>query len=173
MKNIKENLKIDGYMTEEELLCLYDLAKDRKNILEIGSFKGRSTFALCSTGSNVTAVDSWVLDFNPESEINGEKVYQEFLKNTKEFTNLTTVRADAEVAIKEYEQETFDMIFLDFRTEYNDYVKDLNMCLPRLKQGGIIVGHEYSKDWSGVTKAVDERFNKPDGVVGMIWWKII
>ena len=40
--------------------------------------------------------------------------------------------------------------------------------IPKAKK--IICGHDYSPVWKDVMRAVDEKFGKPDGVAGSIWW---
>lgn len=168
MTKYKHN-NIDGWMSEEELNWLFETAKDCKNIVEVGSFKGRSTHALLSgTKGNVTAIDDWVLHYDINNSQHGETAFKEFKENTKDFKNLNIIRARSNEAVNSFKDDSLDMVFLDFTTHYTEYLEAIKKWSPKTK---FICGHEYSKDWEGVVKAVDEVFGKPDGVVGMIWYK--
>jgi len=163
---------IDGWMSEEELQWLFEQAQEMKTILEIGSFKGRSTDALLSSKAKVTAVDNWVLHWDINNPQHGETVYKEFLENTKESKNLEVLMMTSNEAIKNFpEDESIDMVFMDFTTTYPEYLEAIKKWLPKTKK--LICGHEYSEKFPDVIKAVDEIFGKPDGVIGMIWYKYI
>lgn len=161
-----QNPNIDGYMTEEELDWLFENAQKYSSILEVGSYKGKSTHALLSgTKGTVTAIEPFNLDLNPKSEIYIDKLRNMFYNNLKGFNNLKVL----ETIYQNTNTEPMEMTFLDFTTDYQETIKALNHFVPRTTK--LICGHEYSKDWEGVVKAVDEVFGKPDGVVGMIWYK--
>lgn len=48
------------------------------------------------------------------------------------------------------------MIYIDASHEYEDVKQDLESYYPLLERGGILVGDDYCKYWSGVIDAVDE-----------------
>src|SRR5579872_1226425 len=57
---IGQAITINGWMLSTELEWLAEKAKRRKNIVEVGSWMGRSTRALAdSTRGTVIAVDTW------------------------------------------------------------------------------------------------------------------
>lgn len=171
MTKYKHN-DIEGWMSEEELNWLFETSQKCNNIVEVGSFKGRSTHALLSgTQGKVTAIDSWKLHWDINHPHNGEVVFKEFKENLKEFTNLEIVKATSNETVNKYEDDSFDMVFLDFTVHYDEYLEAIKKWSIKIKEGGIICGHEYSDDWKEVKKAVDEVFGKPDGVVEMIWYK--
>jgi hypothetical protein len=58
------------------------------------------------------------------------------------------------------------LIYIDADHRYESVKRDLNDWLPKLKQGGIMCGHDYGVEIFGVTQAVDE-FCKEHG------WEII
>lgn len=168
MTKYKHN-DIDGWMSEEELTWLFETAQKYNNIVEVGSFKGRSTHALLSgTKGNVTAIDNWVLHWDINNPQHGETAFKEFTENLKDFKNLKVLRETSNEAVSSFEDDSLDMVFLDFTTHYNEYLEAIKKWSSKTK---FICGHEYSKDWEGVIKAVDEVFGKPDGVIGMIWYK--
>lgn len=164
---------IDGWMTLPELNWLHDKAKNSNTILELGSWKGRSTHALLSANkAKITAVDTWkgsgVGDLT-NTMAKEEDVYEVFKKNTEGFTNLTINRKTGVEAAKDYPDRSFDCIFIDAGHTYEEVKEDIAAWLPKAKK--MICGHDYMPGWPGVIKAVDEAFGKPDGVCDTIWYK--
>jgi predicted O-methyltransferase YrrM len=62
-----------------------------------------------------------------------------------------------------------DFVFIDADHEYDSVVKDINAWLPKIKQGGIISGHDYFNP-CGVKKAVDEKFGNEVKFNGPCWY---
>jgi hypothetical protein len=60
-------------------------------------------------------------------------------------------------AIQNYEDESFDFIYIDACHLYESVLWDMENYFPKLKKGGILGGHDYF-DYSGfgVVRAVDE-----------------
>ena len=166
--------KIEGWMTDEELNFLYELSKKHDIIVEVGSWKGRSTNALCSgSKGNITAIDHFKGSASNRDGTHGandDEIFEEFTKNTKQFTNLKVVRKSGEEAVKDFEDKSFDMVFIDAGHTYEEVKNDIDNWLPKAKK--IICGHDYSVKWPEVMKAVDEKL-KIDGVVGSIWFKVL
>lgn len=163
---------ISGWMSEEELNWLHNTAKKMSCVVEIGSWKGRSTYALL-TGckGHVRAVDHFKGNKGVkemEDEVKGENIYQEFLKNVGNFSNLIIERGNSLEIADKYKGWTFDMIFLDGSHGYDDVKKDIEAWLPKTKK--LICGHDY--DFPEVKKAVDELIGSVN-LVGSIWYKYI
>lgn len=158
---------ITGWMRFPELQFLYETSKKHKTIAEVGSFKGKSTHALLSGGANVTAIDHFE---GSQEELDGthgqQGIYEAFLENTKVFKNLTVKKMSGEEAAKD--GEMYDCVFLDAGHSYEEVKEDIKNWLPHAKK--MLCGHDYSPAWSGVMKAVDEAFGKPDGVCDSIWF---
>ncbi|CAN2039834.1 hypothetical protein GMMP15_1490018 [Candidatus Magnetomoraceae bacterium gMMP-15] len=85
--------KVDGWLTHKEGLFLYTLAKDNPldgDIIEIGSWKGKSTICL-SLGAKESSKNNKVYAIDPHTGSNehkeylGENIwtYEEFLNNIK------------------------------------------------------------------------------------------
>src|SRR5262245_25064238 len=98
--DIEKAKRITGWMSEGELLWLAELAARSSTIVEIGSWRGRSTRALGDhIGEHVYAVDTWkgdsdahkklerdhikwnVLTATEDYDKNGEKVFEGFKEN--------------------------------------------------------------------------------------------
>lgn len=48
------------------------------------------------------------------------------------------------------------MIFIDARHDYKSVLNVINLWLPKVKVGGTLSGHDYSINYFGVIKAVNE-----------------
>lgn len=154
MYNLKENDKIDGWMSLMELLFLYETSKQMDQIAELGSYKGRSTYALCSgCQGQVLTIDDFSLTDR-----------QDLDRNVGHFNNVTIIEGKShEFALP------VDMVFIDASHEYEDVKRDIEAWLSHAKK--VICGHDW--DWEGVKKAVTETIGQPDQVVGSIWVKWI
>ena len=72
---------------------------------------------------------------------------------------------------KNYDNNYFDIVYIDASHEYEFVIEDINHWIPKVKQGGVICGDDYVQGWSGVIKAVDEVFgDKVNLVGGQQWW---
>lgn len=157
----KNNIR--GWMGEEELDFLYDIAKDL-TVIELGSYLGRSAVTLAESAKKVWAVDPW----------NGQEVgnlvmdgteYDQFKENTKDFDNIQVRKQSSLDFAKEFKGKV-DMVFIDANHSYASVRADIIAWLPKTKK--VICGHDY--DFPDVKKAVDELF-EIDGLVGSIWRK--
>ena len=170
---------IEGWMTFPEQQFLYETAKQHYFIAELGSWKGRSTHALASGMGEkgvVKAIDTFEGSAEEGDLTNGiakkENIYEQFVENTKQFTNIEVVSSRGDDYIPGFVNKIVDVIFIDAGHTYEEVKEDIEMCLPKTKM--VICGHDYFPGvWDGVVKAVDEKFGKPDGVAGTIWYKYL
>jgi len=88
---------------------------------------------------------------NQSIEINYPKVVNRFKNNPK----VKIHRALSHEASIEYNDNQFDFIYIDASHAYKNVKVDLECWYPKLKQHGIICGHDYF-DFLGVARAVDE-----------------
>jgi predicted O-methyltransferase YrrM len=158
--------KIEGWMSKEELNWLYKVAKDMKDVVEIGSWKGRSTHALLTACKGiVTAIDTFKGSPGETAHKGVKNLYKDFMKNVGKFKNLKVMKMDSIKASKKFKGKA-DMVFLDGAHTYEAVKADIEAWLP--KAGKLICGHDFQ--WSGVQKAVTEKL----GFVhtqGTIWYK--
>ena len=149
--NLSKALSIEGWMEPAELTWLAEQAALHKIIVEIGSFKGRSTRALAdNTDGLVIAIDDF---YGPrEIELAGRNdIYNQFLINTAGLSNLAVVKANH----RDLPNPEFvpDMVFLDGAHEYDAVKQDILYWLPRTT--GLLAGHDFG--WCpGVDQAVRE-----------------
>jgi predicted O-methyltransferase YrrM len=173
--------KISGWMSETELAFLYAIAlsiSENRKVVEIGSWKGRSTVAICEglkrkDGVELFAVDTFGGD--PEINVQGafdeeiaqDSIYKEFAENTAEYDFLKTMRASSADACSNFADESLDWIFIDADHSYDAVCRDVRLWFPKLKYGGLLAGHDYGR--VAVTRAVKTLF-KSVHVWDSIWY---
>tara|TARA_R110000803_G_scaffold90485_1_gene157890 strand:- start:422 stop:1006 length:585 start_codon:yes stop_codon:yes gene_type:complete len=155
---------------------IFDIFYDLKNtkgkkdlkMLEIGSYKGESTFLFASSGifKEIHCIDPYegAEEANSILQENWGNVKQEFITNTRYFNNITLHKDYSYNIYNNFPDQYFDFIYIDACHEYEDVKKDIQLYLP--KTNHLIGGHDYQKEWPGVVKAVDEILGTPHKIYG-------
>ena len=113
---------------------------DKLNILEIGSFEGRSTvWFLENTPCNITCIDTWEGGEDHDKnnpEIDFEQAKANFDHNIKEFEDrITIVRGTSFkslVNLQLFDSMRFDMVYVDGSHKAKDVLSDLVLSWPML-----------------------------------------
>lgn len=153
---------IEGFMWRDEVNYLHEEAKNHETIVEIGSWKGRSTHALLSgCPGTVYAIDHFLGSENekdgPHKEAVDDVVYNQFLNNVGHFPNLKVLRMSSKEASEQFKDKSIDMVFIDGEHTEKGIEEDIALWLPKAKK--VICGHDYGTQYPGVKKHVDINFN--------------
>lgn len=171
--------RIPGMMHVTQLLWLAGQAAQRSRILEVGSWRGRSTRALCdNTSGIVTAVDTWLGAPGLEDElttlcaVSGDPdwLFHEFQRNLADARNLRVIRKPSLTTAADLARsgESFDMIFLDGLHDHASVVADIRAWWPLVSAPGLLCGHDL--EFPDVASAVRECFpGFPADESGTIW----
>jgi SAM-dependent methyltransferase len=154
---------------------LIDLINDLPSDLimaEIGCYAGESMEMFQSSGKikKYYAIDIWDVPnayrnevLNPIKKENSKLVYENigkaeklFNKKIKKYNNIIKLKMDFKTALKKL--EPLDFIYIDAEHTYNALMNDISYAKKIIKNGGIIAGHDYSKGFDGIVKAVNESF---------------
>ena len=177
----KPSQMIDGWMSDAELNWIRQNVIGAKKILEIGSWKGRSTAAIregMDHDAVLVCVDTWRGSDNEEihniAKDISDPIWREFYTNHKKNIDngkIVTMRMSSKDALEKLEdnKEQFDCIFIDADHSYEACKADIEGSLKVLKNDGLLCGHDH--DWSGVTKAVDEIGGVSTGI-DSVWKKL-
>jgi glycosyltransferase involved in cell wall biosynthesis/predicted O-methyltransferase YrrM len=139
--------------------------------VEIGSWKGMSSaymaVEIANSKKNIDfyCIDTWEGSVEHQQYgIDVSNLYDTFLDNMSPVKKYYKgIRARSLQAVKQFEDNSLDFIFIDASHEYEDVKEDIIAWLPKVKPGGIIAGHDYlNQDFPGVEKAVHEIFSKID-----------
>lgn len=159
-------LGIHGWMSENELLYLESITKDKNLVVEFGSWCGRSSIMLLQA-KNLVCIDIWDPNIIPDDilvTLDGKNPEDEFDKNVWEkFSNVTKIKGDlnnkslCNKIIKKYKGSA-DVIFIDADHQKESVVNNIVLAKKLLKPNGILCGHDYYNDghWKDVKIAVDE-----------------
>jgi hypothetical protein len=140
---------IDGFMDTAELHWLFETASKMESIVEVGSWKGKSTHALISGCKGpVFAIDHFrgsmaEIESN-HIEAKTKNIYEMFHDNVGQFCNLCVLRMDHKLAPSFFKPKSIDMVFLDGSHYYADGLRDIKAWMPIAKK--MLAGHyEYDR----------------------------
>lgn len=147
------------------------------DFVEIGSWMGMSYtyLAIKSPNRTVWAIDTFQGDpLNPEEQRRIKEgsldLYSIFKENCKSLGLLSrAIVQESSLAAQHFQDESCAFIFVDGGHSYEQVIKDLKAWYPKLKEGGIIAGHDY--DSPGVIKAVKEFFDNKAINTSLRCWK--
>ncbi|MEK7433802.1 MAG: class I SAM-dependent methyltransferase [Cyanobacteriota bacterium] len=159
-QKIKE---VEGYLVEGEDRVLFEKAKnlpDYSTIIEIGSFKGKSSVAMgyACEGTNklIYCIDPWIAETYFEgTKHEKEDIYNIFLKNRND-NNLQDYLID----IKDYStvimpnwkeiyKKPADLVFIDGDHSFKGVTNDFIVAYPHVKEGGMMIFQDVATYFEG------------------------
>lgn len=115
--------------------------------LELGVYRGKFTSSLArQTKMKLYGVDAWTVygDYVDYSKTDLEnEAYLDTVRRTKDLQNVTLIKGWSTDIAKTFEDNSLDYIFIDANHAYEFVVEDLKAWEPKIKEGGIIMGHDY------------------------------
>lgn len=142
-----------------------ELLKDIKNPVgvEIGTAEGITSEHLLSSIKTLklTGVDPYpqYIDWDgnqPAADKNKEK----YLEVTKPYTDRWShVYKTSDDAAADFKDGSLDFVFIDGLHTYDQVKKDCESYWPKLKKGGLMIGHDFARI-EGVNKAANEFSDK-------------
>jgi hypothetical protein len=149
------------------------------HFVEVGVWKGMSAcfmvVEIINSGKNIKfdCVDTWdyVDTSNEINQTQFDNLFNIFSKNIEPVKNkINIVKSLSWDGALNYEDNSLDFVFIDAGHDYESVKKDVNAWYPKIKNGGIIAGHDYHYD-CGVFPAVNEFFKDKGGVkqTGSCW----
>lgn len=141
---------------------------DNSTFVEVGAWKGRSAcymaVEIINSGKNIDfyCVDTWEY-VETSSEIGKDEfnnLFEIFQENIKPVSShIKTIKSLSWDGAKHFEDNSVDFVFIDAAHDYESVMKDIQAWYPKVKQGGIISGHDY-RVGNGVYEAVNEFFKE-------------
>jgi predicted O-methyltransferase YrrM len=153
---VKELIKdVPGWLSDEEGEALYELARactGQGVIVEIGSWKGKSTICLglgsrAGNGVRIFAVDPHADYRHGEFRDNIERVgIADLVEPVKGFSQ----------QVADGFEEPVELLFVDGSHEEDDVREDFEKWVPKVVEGGIVAFHDTT--WhAGVRRVVAEK----------------
>ncbi len=155
---------IEGFLVPGQEKWLFETARslpDGAVILEIGSFKGRSTcclaFACVGTQKHVYLIDTFCgneTDF-VESELTGQVMAEGFFEEWR--SNVETCGLSAYVtpligfsrAFYSNWSRPIHFLVIDGSHQYEDILADFDNFFPHVVPGGLVALHDVTPEWEG------------------------
>lgn len=150
----KDAGSIKGFLAPSEGRFLYETARGvsrEECIVEIGSFKGRSTICIGKGvsdghGAKIYAVDPHSVSSEEYVRYYGEEdTYDEFLENLQRAgvsSLVTPVKETSLDAAAVFFGEPIGLLFIDALHELTAVTQDFEAWFPKLKEGGIVAFHD-------------------------------
>lgn len=145
-----------------------------ERILEIGVAYGYHADFMCSILPGITyiGVDPYQANYDPndifcydvqrlfdavDSQNAMDRLFNAVSSNLEKFQGRASlIREKSWLAADRFQDESFDLVYIDGDHTYEGVVKDLAAWYPKVKKGGVICGDDIG--WPGVKQAVDEFF---------------
>jgi len=141
----------NGWFKPYEGIWYNEICRNIKNgkIIEIGSFEGLSLSyikdTIKSNNNTIYCVEKYCR--------------KKLIKNTK-LWGVNLIRKDSILASKDFPDNYFDLVYIDADHSYEFVKKDIENWITKVKNKGIIAGHDYDKHWPDVMRAVNELLPK-------------
>jgi len=113
---------------------------DYKIIAEIGVLKGNTMIPILR---ECTVKSYYAIDTVPQKKC--------YIDNRIKWIGKPSIEAAKEIADK-----SMDLVFIDASHKYRHVKEDIIAWLPKVKDGGMLCGHDYCPAETGVYRAVNE-----------------
>jgi hypothetical protein len=134
--------------------------------VELGVDRGEYSKILCDSNKDLKlfCVDPWIPDaYEKGTYINEPPEYFnqcfEETKETLKGCNAVLVRKMSADALKDFEDNSLDFVYIDANHDFPNITFDLHNWLKKVKEGGIIAGHDYAnfsyRKFNHVKRALD------------------
>lgn len=160
---------IDGMTTKDELMFLARLVQGKNgNIVEVGSYLGRSAVLLAEASGNdakVFAVDPYEF-YQVDTGGTGNRKYFIYttdnksimLENVKQAgfaDKVTHIHMKSPDAAKGWQHGEIDLLFIDAMHDYESVKADFDAWSPFVGQGGVVALHDFNSE-PGVMQLAQE-----------------
>ncbi|MCL2682758.1 MAG: O-methyltransferase [Bacteroidales bacterium] len=110
-----------------------------ETILEIGTFTGYSALSMAYGMPENSHL--YTIEANPEQEV----IIRKYIEKSGFSEQITLIIADAKIEISKFENDVFELIFLD--ADKINYPLYYELLMPKLKKGGVLIADNAL--WSG------------------------
>lgn len=151
---------IEGFMVSGQEEYLFNKVKSLPEdavIVEIGSYKGRSTVAMAyaciGTNRKIYCIDTWDGNDTDFSDRNFFDIWRENVQKNGLDKYVVACRGYSHKVLTEWTQFTpekkIDFIFIDGSHQFLDVLKDFELSFPLIKENGWIAFHDVIATWPG------------------------
>ena len=139
-------------------------------VLEAGTLLGSTAWAAAQATAHrditLWAVDRWggspEIGWPPEQWHAHWRAFLDNLRDAGLEDRVRVMKLPSAEAAEHFAAVSLDLVFLDADHRYEYVLADIAAWWPKLKTGGVLCGHDYCPQRSGVIRAVEECFGGPD-----------
>lgn len=114
-----------------------DIIKPNFVMCEIGSYMGISSELFALYVKKIYCVDNWDPSYcKPHVE-------EMFDRMSSNYDNLVKIKKNSDLASKEFEEGTLDLIYIDADHSEEGFRADMENWVPKVNSSGIVAGHDY------------------------------
>jgi len=152
-------------------MCLIDTIPKNTIGVEVGVAEGNHAFQMWYKlkPSHIYLVDTWdnsinIEPFGSQEILSG--LYDITKKRFERNENVSIIKKSSSDASECFDDGVLDWVYLDAGHDYDSLYTDLQLWAPKIKDGGLILGHDYvmPKHNYHETKLTDIEFNYPGTV---------
>jgi hypothetical protein len=174
---------IDGWFDFEDVyqrIAKHLAAGPCRSFVEVGAWMGKSIAYMTTVAPHdalLCAVDTF--KGSPEEDVHKaiidehggdlRKVYDGNLAALGIANRVSTFQNTSLEAAAKFAPGTVDAVFIDAAHTFDSVKEDILAWLPKVKPGGILAGHDYGKQFTGVKLAVDAVLGTVE-VMGSCWF---
>ena len=140
---------------------------------EVGVAQGTHALDIVSTlYCHLYLVDIWepyeeTISTGEKSQLSISEFKPYMVANRLSGYSYTIIQGESVEVAKTFKDKFFDFVYIDANHTYKNVKEDILAWLPKVKDGGILGGHDYN--WGGVRRAVDELLPNASKEEGD-WW---
>lgn len=162
---------LEGLIFVEESAWLFNAARGRKTIVEIGSFRGKSAVMLAkgsaAAGGRLLCIDPHINATGMEKTTFSQADLEAFLATVQKHgvadrvTKWNKTSAEGRAV---YSGEPIDLLWIDGDHSYEGVKYDFSAWKDLVRVGGVLAAHDYSHE-EAIRRAWDEEITR-DGRFG-------
>lgn len=151
---------IEGFMVPGQEEYLFNKVKSLPNdavVVEIGSYKGRSTVAMAyaciGTNRKIYCIDTWDGNDIDFPDRNFFEIWQQNVQKNGLYEYVVPLQGYSHQVLSQWIEFTgankINFIFIDGSHQFLDVLKDFELSFPLLKEDGWIAFHDVVPTWPG------------------------
>lgn len=157
-----------------DVIASFMLDQQYKTFVEVGCKEGRTTGHVLKAvpDARVIAIDPWCA-MPAQKDVKGGETYEawdfakieaDFWANVGENKDRCEMHRETSAQATFYYAEAgrgapFDIVFIDAAHDYENVKIDIRAWWPLIRDGGMLVGHDFNHKWPGVERAVADSFD--------------
>lgn len=153
---------------------IYDKAKRKLNMIEIGSYQGQSMefFASTTLLDTIICIDPWQCFYDNADPaaytdmMQVERLFDNRMQFMQMYFNIVKHKGTIDTFVQSIDfakyRQNIDFVYIDALHTYDGCKHDIDICQKYIKPKIAYAGHDYVDGWAGVKKAVNEMLGVPD-----------